>query len=191
MFGHFVSEDNMYWRLLIELRRILSLLLSKHFDTECLDYLENLISEYHELYLKMFGSLKPKHHFMLHYPLVIKIMGPLVHLQAVRGQSKHREGKSTSNSVATQDICKTIAIKQQLILSNRLLLRKGFDPGFSSGVLKEMSGETFNALQNYLSLNNCISNDYSSTETISVFHTQYKKDFTIITSMVDDFPIFS
>ena len=57
MFGHFVSEDNKYWRLLIELRRILSLLLSKHFDTEFLDYLENLISENHELYIKMFGPL--------------------------------------------------------------------------------------------------------------------------------------
>ena len=37
---------------------------------------------------------------MLHYPPVIKMMGPLVHLQAMRGESKHRERKSTSNSVA-------------------------------------------------------------------------------------------
>ena len=123
--------------MFIKLRRILSLLISKRFDTECFDYLNNLIAEDHELYIELLGALKPKHHFMVHYLLIINMMGPLEHLQAMRGESKHKGGKATSNSVATRvNICKTIAIKQQLMFSNRILLNRGFDRLFSSGRLQ-------------------------------------------------------
>ena len=67
----------------------------------------------------------------------------------MRGESKQIEGKLTANSVATRvNICKTISIKQQLMLSHRLLLDKGFKSGFSSGRLKELSDETYNLLMN-------------------------------------------
>ena len=67
MLGRFVPETNEYWKMFINLRQILCLLSCKHFDINWLEYLENLISEHHEQFIKLFGPLKPKHHFMLHY----------------------------------------------------------------------------------------------------------------------------
>ena len=100
--------------MFINLRRILCLLSCKYFDIDWLDYLEYLISEHHEEFMKLFGPLKPKRHFMLHYRHIIVLMGPRVHLQAIRGESKNREGNLTSNAFATQvNICHTIALKKQ------------------------------------------------------------------------------
>ena len=126
MFGHFVLEDNTYWELFLKIRLILSLLRSKQFDLECLNYLEDFIADHRVHYIQLFGPLKPKHHFMTHYPLIIKKMGPSSHIHSTRSEYKHRQQKSTSNSVPTRfNICKTIAIKQQLMFVNRLLLNKG------------------------------------------------------------------
>lgn len=35
-------------------------------------------------------SLKPKHHFISHYPRVIRLMGPVVHMSMMRYESKHK-----------------------------------------------------------------------------------------------------
>ena len=188
MFGRFVPEGNTYWELFLKIRRILSLLRSKQFDLECLDYLEDLIADHHVHYIQLFGPLKPKHHFMTHYPLIIKKMGPPSHIQSMRSESKHRQQKSTSNSVPTRvNICKTIAIKQQLMVANRLLLNKGFDPGFSTGRLQELSVRTSTTLSEATSED---PNDYLITNSVRVFNTKYKIDFTVAIDVGDEFPIF-
>ena len=175
--------------MFINLRQILCLLSCKHFDTDWLDYLENLISEHHEQFIKLFGPLKPKHHFMLHYRHIIVLMGPLVHLQAIRGESRNREGKLTSNSVATRvNICHTIALKQQLMFSNRLILNKGFDSRFSSGRLKELSVEITNKLVNQTSY---VPDDFFMVDTVSIFGTTYRNNFTIVIEISEEFPIFA
>ncbi|XP_033222722.1 uncharacterized protein LOC117176577 [Belonocnema kinseyi] len=189
MFGRFIQEDNVFWQVFIKLRRILAILMSKQFDFECFDYLDNLITEHHAQYIELFGPLKPKHHFMVHCSLVISMMGPLEQLQAMKDESKHRKSKLTSNSVSTRvNICKTIAIKQQLMFSNRLLLNKGFDLGFSSGRLEELSGTTSDALFNVM---NCETNDFLTADFVKVFNTQYKIEFTVIINLRDDFPVFA
>ena len=67
------------------------------------------------------------------------------------------------------NICKTIAIKQQLIISNRLLLNKGFDSEFASGRLREFSVETADALTN---LTNNVPDDYLAADMVKIFNTQ-------------------
>ena len=189
MFGRLVPEDHVYWQLLIRLRYIMSLLTSCSFDSEWFDYLDNCISEHHSLYIQLFGALKPKHHFMLHYSNIIRMMGPLEHIQAIRGEAKHREGKLISNSVSTRvNICKTIAIKQQLIISNRLLLNKGFDSKFASGRLREFSVEIADALTN---LTNNVPDDYLAADIVEIFNTQYKCDLVVRIDGDNEFPSFA
>ena len=114
-------------------------------------------------------------------------MGPLRDLWAMGGERKHREGKSTANSVATRvNICKTIALKQQLIFSKRLLLNKGFDPGFSTGILRELSFETSNSLPS-----DSDPDDYFEGDKVRVYNTEYKIDFTIVVDTDDEFFVFA
>jgi len=56
-----------------------------------LKYLKYLISEHHDMYLSLFNSLKPKHHFLLHYPNIILKTGPLIYLSCMRFEAKHKE----------------------------------------------------------------------------------------------------
>lgn len=53
--------------------------------------LEHLIEQHHRLVLATFKdfTLKPKHHFMIHYPRNIRQVGPLVHLWCMRFEGKH------------------------------------------------------------------------------------------------------
>ena len=171
MFGRFIPEGNKYCQLLIKIRRILSLLTSSTFDSEWLDYLDNLITEHHNEYIEFFGALKPKHYFMLHYSKIIRPMGPLDQIQGIRREAKHREGKLTAGSVSTRvNICIPIAIKQQLILSNRLLLNAGFDSEFSSGCSIELSEETADALK-YLT--NYTAEIFFACDRVKNFNTLY------------------
>ena len=126
---------------------------------------------------------------MLHYSNIIRMMGPLEHIQAIRGEAKHREGKLISNPVSTRvNICKTIAIKQQLIISNRLLLNKGFDSEFASGCLREFSVETADAFTN---LTNNVPDDYLAADMVKIFNTQYKCDSVVSIDGDDEFPSFA
>ena len=189
MFGRLVPGNNRFWQLLIQMRRILSLITSPSFNTDWCDYLDNLIFEHHDEYIELFGPLKPKHHFMLHYSKIIKMMGPLEHIQAIRGEAKHREGKLTSNSVSIRvNTCKTISIKQQLILSNRLLLNKGFKFDFSSGCLKDLSEETADALNN---LTEFSPEDFIAADMLQIYNTKYRCDFAVRIDGHDELSMFA
>lgn len=101
-------------------------------------YLESLITGYLELLKNLFPSysFRPKHHFLLHYPNVMRLTVPLTNICSMRYESKHRESKQTSFvSLSRLNISHTIAIKHQLILNNRFLQNTGCYPKFTSGPL--------------------------------------------------------
>lgn len=63
--------------------------------------------------------LRPKHHFMLHYPLQIQTMGPIVYLSMYRFESKHQQIKRfIGDNRNFRNINKTLAIKTQQISCN-------------------------------------------------------------------------
>lgn len=41
------------------------------------ELLKVLIAEHHAMYIELCGPLKPKHHFMVHYPTLLTKVGPL------------------------------------------------------------------------------------------------------------------
>jgi len=53
--------------------------------------LKCLISEHHELYLKLFRiGLKPKYHHMVYYPLIMQKSGPLNIFSSIRYEAKYK-----------------------------------------------------------------------------------------------------
>lgn len=80
-----------------------------------LNKLEKAITLHLELFKKVFKlNLSPKHHFLLHYPTVIRRIGPTIFYNMLRFDSKHRVLKrfryATSNFRA---INKTLALQHQ------------------------------------------------------------------------------
>jgi len=123
MIGDLIPKDAEYWQLYILLRKIIEIVTLKSIQPSYALLLKTLISEHHQLYLKLFNTnLKPKHHHLLHYPDIMKKVGPLSHLWSMRYESKHRESKLTGHSITSRkNICLTLALKHQLKFAYRLL----------------------------------------------------------------------
>lgn len=66
MIGDLIPINSEIWLLYILLNKIIVTITSKSIQTEF--FFETLITEHHQLYLKLFKTnLKPKHHHLLHY----------------------------------------------------------------------------------------------------------------------------
>ena len=85
---------------------------------------ESMISEYLETASRLFGAdyLKPKHHFLLHYPRIMKLMGPLGNISSMRYEAKHSQGKTVAKVSRNRvNVCRTIALKEAYVLNFRFL----------------------------------------------------------------------
>jgi len=72
------KKDNDLWEMMLCLRRIMLILLGFKITINQIEILNNLIIEYiyiQELFPEM--SIKPKHHYSLHYAYLIKIFGSI------------------------------------------------------------------------------------------------------------------
>lgn len=126
--GDLIPEDDTCWEIYILLHQILMLLLDAIFSHDSLNYLKIIIEEHHDLFCQHSGmTLKPKHHFLVHYPSLISKIGPVRFLWSMRYEAFHKLLKSTANSITSRkNILLTLAKKQQLRFSFRILSESGF-----------------------------------------------------------------
>lgn len=125
--GDKVPENNEFWKLLILLIEVMDLLLLPKFDELLLQRLEDKIAEHHEKYIALFGHLRNKYHYLIHYPSMIRAIGPPKLYWCFRFESYHRTIKEyTKNTNSRMNISKSLGIKCSLNFSNRLLKKEGF-----------------------------------------------------------------
>lgn len=73
-----------------QLRTITEIICAPKLSVEQVTYLQVIIDEYIEIRSQLFpDTLKPKHHFLCHYPSLIFQFGPLIRLWTLRFESKH------------------------------------------------------------------------------------------------------
>lgn len=133
MLSNLIPKDNPYWNLYIYLRRILRIVFLSSVSLKDSDDLKTLIASHHSLYKELFNlPLKPKHHLLTHYPMIMLKAGPVKYLSTLRFESKHRQSKLNANVVSSRvNVTSTLALKHQLILCQRLISRSGFKKSVS------------------------------------------------------------
>ncbi|XP_066595409.1 uncharacterized protein [Prorops nasuta] len=138
--GDLVPLNNRAWKLWVLLREIICLILSPVISKETCILLQNIIREHHELYLKLFSDkLKPKHHFLLHYPNVIRKYGPVKYISSFRFEAKHKNFKNGCCMVTSRkNPPHTISLNHQLQLNYRFLLNEGFSDRLHIGTSCEL-----------------------------------------------------
>ena len=115
--------DNLVWCLYLKLREIVEIVCSPSILICDTVYLKHLVEWYVEHRVKMFSNvpLRPKHHFLLHYPGLIVKFGPLIKAWTMRFESKHSYFKnvvfSCGNSV---NLTKTLSYYHQAFQSTLL-----------------------------------------------------------------------
>lgn len=71
--------------------------------------------------------LRPKHHFLLHYDTIIRVMGPLIALSMMRFEAKHQQiKKMVGDNRNFRNINKTLANKHQKMLPSSMFSEKNF-----------------------------------------------------------------
>lgn len=189
--GDRVPVNNFVWDIYLTLFEIICVVLSKVVTPGSAELLKTLISEHHSLYIQHFGSLKPKHHFLTHYPHVMSTIGPLTKVSSMRFEAKHKQHKATAKSVSSNiNTLYTLALKNQLALSHRILAKSGFKTKleFGSDDLEFVHSKDYAAFKAYL---NCdISEEYVAVNRVKINGLQYSFGLVLVTDYVDLKPIF-
>ncbi|KAK5648401.1 hypothetical protein RI129_003293 [Pyrocoelia pectoralis] len=86
---------------------------------------KKLIYEHHSLVKSHFGHLLPTHHIMIHYPSIIRKMGPLIHLWCMRFEAKHGYFKDLVNKLKKfKNLPKTLAERHQMFMHHSWVEKK-------------------------------------------------------------------
>ena len=115
-----VPEHEPVWQMLMTLKDIVDLAMSPVHTEESICYLESMISEQRSRFLEAFPQqrLLPKHHFLEHYPQLIREFGPVAALWTMRFEAKHSFFKRVVRQTGCfRNILLSLANKHQLMIA--------------------------------------------------------------------------
>ena len=115
--GSKIPEGEPAWEVLLVLKDIVELVVSPVHTEESICYLDSKISEHKHRLLQVFPQEKliPKHHYLEHYPQLIRAYGPLVFLWTMRFEAKHSLFKRIVRyNHSFRNILLSMAMKHQL-----------------------------------------------------------------------------
>ncbi|KAL2095439.1 hypothetical protein ACEWY4_010158 [Coilia grayii] len=121
--GHLVPDEEMEWQLLMDLKDIVELVVAPTHTDESIGYLEFKISDHRHKYQYLFPDvpLLPKHHFLEHYPQLIRAFGPLVGHWTLQFEAKHSFFKQViRHTNCFKNVPLSLATKHQLMMSYHL-----------------------------------------------------------------------
>lgn len=134
MVGLKVPEDDKAWQLLMTLKDIVELAMSPIFTDESIGFLDSKIAEHRSRFFEVLPQqrLIPKHHFLEHYPQLIKAFGPLVALWTMRFEAKHSFFKKIVRQTnCFRNILMSLAKKHQSMIAYHLHDSKVAKPALS------------------------------------------------------------
>ena len=107
MVGDIVDHTDKVWKLLLLLRQLVEYICAPKISVEQVCYLNVLIQEYLELRSELFPDqrLKPKHHYLLHYPRLMIEFDPLIRLWTLRFKNHSYFKQATRSMENFKDPC--------------------------------------------------------------------------------------
>ncbi|GBM58824.1 hypothetical protein AVEN_179363-1 [Araneus ventricosus] len=126
-----IPEDNLHWKLFIDLKEIIELVFAPILTVDYIAYLRIRINEHLQFFKELYPEklIIPKQHFLIHYPLHLLNFGPLRNCWTLRFEAKHYYFKKLA--VVGQNY-KNIT----LTLANRHQLRQAYQATHSNGYLQ-------------------------------------------------------
>ena len=116
LIGDRIEEGNPKWEVLLVLCDVVDTLTAPVLSKSEALFLYDLVEQFHSLFANEFPDflLKPKAHFLLHYPHQISEFGPLMACWALRFDGKHSFFKEIATRLKNrQNVCKTLAYRHQ------------------------------------------------------------------------------
>lgn len=186
--GDQVPEGDDVWNFYLLLYELLEICFSRIFNDNVIFYLRQVIKEHNVIYMDLFKqNLKPKYHFLIHYPSIIKLLGPPRYYSAIRFEAFHKISKIAAHNVTSRiNIAHTIAIKHQLKLCNRFISCIGFNKEkfeYGSTIMQKSDCKLLSK--------NEIPEDCVEVKWCKYFNIMYKKNLVILLYLEEnELPVF-
>ena len=119
--GSKVPYGEQAWEILMELKDIVELVVAPYFTEETIAFLDCKISDHRQHFQELFENIKliPKHHFVEHYPHMIRCFGPLVAVWTMRYEAKHSFFKQVARYTnCFKNILLSLAMKHQHMMAH-------------------------------------------------------------------------
>jgi len=113
-----LNTDDGVWRMIVLLRRVVELVCCPVVTNDIVSEMNDAIDDYITLRLQCFPDhkLRPKHHYIAHYPDLTLQCGPLIRLWTLRFESKHSYFKKVIRSAQNfKNVTYTMSNKHQLL----------------------------------------------------------------------------
>jgi hypothetical protein len=195
MIGDLVPQNDCCWDVYLLLRQVLLFSCGICFDSNDLQYMQTLIAEFLEEYVKFFHCcLTLKFHNLTHYPRIIATLGPLYHIWVMRCEAKHADAKKVASSSGNfKNICHTIAVRHQMKQAERLMAQRGIEQAELSvkkcDTLLLCDIEQGDVISELLG-NYGMYREIFSTNTVTVNSVVYKSGQILVADTDDLFPQF-
>lgn len=185
------DSENPEWKERCNLIKILLkcmlCIFAPNISLDMIAILENDISQMLQSVRKVFPNknLKPKEHFLIHYPRIMREMGPIVFLWCMRFEAKHLHFKKLAQSVQNfVNICKTFSLRHQEYVYHINSIPT------EPITFKHYSGNEDFDFSCYHDLLANITEDLTFIKTISCTNYKFKKHLFIVTGIENDLPVF-
>lgn len=97
--GHHIPPGSRYWHVFLLCRKIADIVMAPKVRKDELASLELLVHAFLSEMTEVFGSvLTPKCHYLVHYPRLMLMCGPLRSLWCTRFEGKHQYFKNLANN---------------------------------------------------------------------------------------------
>ena len=190
--GHLVPENDDVWLYFLKLQEVVNFVMAPVFYDGWEAYLNVIIQEHHELYLRFNDTLKPKFHLMLHYHRLIHLHGPPVHIWTMLSERKHRQSKQYARACLNRiDLPYTLLMKHSLQLSRRFISKVGLvkEIILNGDIFRFGQLFCFNNIRQYVNYGPEILCSVSE-KLCKVHGTTYRFDDIILYNIENDLPVF-
>ena len=115
--GNGVDHSDRHWELYSLLSVITEISFSSVLSLETVAKLKEVVKEYLKLFKTLFPEqpFTPKQHYLVHFPKVILLLGPLLNLWAMRFEAKHQYFKQLKKLMNFKNICLSLSRHHQKV----------------------------------------------------------------------------
>lgn len=180
--GDLVPKGHPAWKLWIFIREILCILTKINLTPDDIEKLKKLIKSHHSLYLQLCDHLRPKFHLLIHYIRILIKVGPLLPLSCMRFEGKHKQFTDHAKVITSRrNICYSLALKNQLMFSERLAANRGFETDIECGPAYDTTLQSLDDVNKFSPFISQLLFDekYSSMSWVKVHGTKYTIDVAL------------
>ncbi|KAJ8672617.1 hypothetical protein QAD02_003876 [Eretmocerus hayati] len=182
--GHKVPRSNEHWQLYLIVRRLIDILTAPKYTRSDLWNLRNLIHAHNSMYFKLYGHLKPKMHFLLHYIELLLLNGPLINSWSMLFERKNKELRSIAvNTSSSVNLPLTLAFRNQIdfcSIQDRIVKLM---PILEVG---PVDSHFDNELSQFQNLRHIVNSTHCTHRSVKLYSKEYQPGSIVLIRVTDD-----